>query len=328
LFTRSPEPEAPHGASSPRSTPAILLRGEEILRLVEEQVALGPRVPGSAAHDTLAGMLEEQSRRFADEVTVQEFQVRFRGGTLHCRNVIGVFRGTEAAAGTAAPLPLLLGTHYDTRVRADRERDPARRESPIAGANDGGSGTAVFLHLLPWLARNRQRRDVLVAFFDAEDLGNIDGKEFSLGAAWCADHPLAGLSPGDVVVLDMVGGAGMILDIDAGILAHAPSRRLTIDVFRIGIAQGWEPFIRDKPHRLKHIVSDHYPFACRGTASCILIDIDYPQWHTLQDTPDALSASSLGIIEEALRLFLVPHPEEADRSSGGSVGPSDRQRRP
>jgi glutaminyl-peptide cyclotransferase len=287
LSTKLPDPRGP---------------GEEILCIVKEQVSLGPRVPGSKAHAALAGMLMERTRLSSAEVILQDFPVAFRGSTLSCRNIIGVFR---AKTGQCRQPPLLLGTHYDTRVRADREGDPTRQERPIPGANDGGSGTAVLLHLLPWLAARENDRDVVVAFFDAEDLGNIDGKDFSLGAAWCAEHPVAGLEPAEVVVLDMVGGRDMILDIDAGAFTHLPSRRLTAELFRIGSDQQWQPFTRDKPNRVKHIISDHYPFACGGTASCILIDIDYPQWHTLRDTPEALSASSLGIIEAVLQLFLA-----------------------
>ncbi len=196
----------------------------------------------------------------------------FRGSILACRNVIGVFR----AAGTAAGPSVLLGTHYDTRIRADRERDASRRETPIPGANDGGSGTAVFLHMLPRLERRELSGDVAVAFLDAEDLGNIAGKEFALGAEWLAGHPLKDFVPAEVVALDMVGGADMVLDIDAHILGHQPSRRLTTEIFRIGTERGWEPFVRDKKDRLKYIVSDHTPFIRRGTPACILIDIDYP----------------------------------------------------
>jgi glutaminyl-peptide cyclotransferase len=301
LSTRSPEQAEPAGSSPPVSAAVLDERGGEILRLVEEQVALGPRVPGSAAHERLGRLLEERIGAFTPEVVRQDFPVEFRGAMLHCRNIIGVFRAKSATGGKP---PLLLGTHYDTRVRADREGDPARREQPIPGANDGGSGTAVLLHLLPWLAGRENDRDIAVAFFDAEDLGNIDGKEFSLGAAWCAANPVEGLAPAEVIVLDMVGGRDMILDIDASILTHLPSRRLTAELFRIGSEQGWQPFARDKPQRIKHIISDHYPFACAGTASCILIDIDYPQWHTQQDLPEALSPGSLGITEAALQLFL------------------------
>ena len=116
--------------------------GEGILRLVREQVALGPRVPGSDAHAELGRRLRAALEEASAEVTVQEFSLPFRGRTLECRNIVGVFRARRAGLG-----PLLLGSHYDCRFRADREKDPSRRESPIPGANDGGSGTAVLLQL-------------------------------------------------------------------------------------------------------------------------------------------------------------------------------------
>jgi glutaminyl-peptide cyclotransferase len=287
--------------------------GSQVLRLVEEQVRMGPRVPGTPAHDELSGRLEDRLRSHGARVTVQEFPVEFRGSTLRCRNVVGVFRAEHAEAP-----PLLLATHYDCRARADREPDPARREMPIAGANDGGSGTAVLLHMLAALASEKPARDVAVAFVDAEDLGNIDGKDFALGSEWLAAHPVDGFAPAECIVLDMVGGKDMVLDIDAHILTSPPSRRLTSKIFQMGMAEGWDPFARDKRDRLKYIVSDHTPFQRRGIPSCILIDIDYPQWHTQADLPEAMSAESLGVIEAALWLFLGDRPAREPRSSPGT----------
>jgi len=287
--------------------------GDAILKLVEEQVALGPRVPGSEAHHALVRMLAGRLEEQGAEVTLQEFGVDFRGKRLECRNVVGVFRAQRPEAG-----PLLLGTHYDCRFRADREKDPAQRERPIPGANDGGSGTAVLMHMLPRLSAEERNRDVVVAFLDAEDLGNIDGKEFALGAEWLAAHPLGGLQPSEAVVLDMVGGRDMILDIDAHILGSLPSRRLTSEIFRLGMEQGWQPFVRDKKGRLKYIISDHTPFGRQGIPACILIDIDYPEWHTQADLPDAMSADSLETIEAALWLFLEGPRSSALRSSPGT----------
>jgi glutaminyl-peptide cyclotransferase len=287
--------------------------GFQVLRLVEEQVQLGPRVPGSRAHDALSGRLEDSLRSHGAQVTVQEFPVEFRGSTLRCRNVVGVFR-----AGRVEGPPLLLGTHYDCRFRADRDPDPAARDLPISGANDGGSGTAVLLHMLPRLAAGPRSRDIAVAFVDAEDLGNIDGKEFALGSEWLAAHPVDGFTPSEAIVLDMVGGKDMVLDIDAHILTSLPSRRLTSRIFQMGMAEGWDPFMRDKKDRLKYVVSDHTPFQRRGIPSCILIDIDYPPWHTQADLPSAMSAESLGIIEAALWLFLGDPTAREPRSSPGT----------
>ena len=302
----NPGPRGPLNPLPAAMDASIVENGREILGLVEEQVAMGPRVPGTEPHHRLSRLLEERLRGHCNEVTLQQFPVRFRGDTLACTNLVGVFRAARSALPSRPPL--LLGTHYDTRIRADREPDPARRETPIPGANDGGSGTAVLLHMLPWLSSRPLAMDVGVAFFDVEDLGNIDGKEFSLGAAWCADHPPPGFMPAEMIALDMVGGRDMVLDVDAHILRQPESLRLTREIFHVGHSRGWEPFTRDKPEQVKLIISDHYPFARRGIPSCILIDIDYPQWHTLQDTPSAMSAESLGIIEGALSLFLSPPP--------------------
>jgi Zn-dependent M28 family amino/carboxypeptidase len=158
--------------------------------------------------------------------------------------------------------------------------------------------------MLQRLSPQQLSRDVLIAFFDAEDLGNIDGNDFSMGAEWCACHPPWGDTPAEVLVLDMVGGREMVFDIDAHIFMFPEERRLTTELFRMGSSRRWAPFTTNKAQRLKYIISDHYPFARRGIPACLLIDLDYPQWHTQGDTPQAVSAVSLGITEAALSLYL------------------------
>lgn len=276
--------------------------GAELIALVERQVALGPRVPGSAAHERLADELEARLDGAGAAVHVQPFTVRFHGRTVTCRNVVGVFR----CGASGAPM-VLLGTHYDTRPIADREPDPRLRSVPIPGANDGGSGTAVLLHLLDWLrgAAGGLGRDVAVAFVDAEDLGDIDGNPFSLGAdRLAADPPAAVGRPGEVLVLDMVGGRDAILDIDAHVFHHAPSRDLAAGLFRLGASLDLPPFARAKPDRVRYVVSDQWPFLRRGVPACLLIDLDYPEWHTQADLPAAMSGESMAAIEAALKPWL------------------------
>ncbi len=288
----------------------------ELIGLVERQVALGPRVPGSAAHDRLADELSARLDGAEAEVCVQPFAARFHGRTVPCRNVVGIFR-----CGVPASPLALLGTHYDTRPIADREPDPSLRGVPIPGANDGGSGTAVLLHLLDWLrgAVGGLGRDVAVAFLDAEDLGDIDGNPFSLGAELlAADPPRAVGCPEEVVVLDMVGGRDAILDLDAHAVHHAPSRDLTAGLFRLGVSLELAPFAREKPDRVKYVVSDQWPFLRRRVPSCLLIDLDYPEWHTQADLPDAMSGDTLAAIEAALKPWLSRPRAGGRRSSPGS----------
>jgi glutaminyl-peptide cyclotransferase len=279
---------------------------DSILSLVRMQTALGPRVPGSPAHDALGAIISERLSAAADEVHMQRFAVRLRGIDVACVNLIGVLRAGSAHPGQAAGRgSLLLGTHYDTRPIADRDPDPGKRVLPIPGANDGGSGTAILLHLLRRLRGARPDRDVLFVFFDAEDLGDIENHPFSIGAEFFASHASAGLlAAGEAVILDMVGGDGMVLDVDAHILHHEPSRALTQTVFSIGEGMEAPPFLANKPQKLKYIICDQWAFIKRGIPSCLLIDIDYPPWHTHGDVPEAMSESSLRIIEEVVWSFL------------------------
>jgi Zn-dependent M28 family amino/carboxypeptidase len=277
--------------------------GQPLLDLVRRQVDLGPRFPGSEAHRLLAGELAGALEEHAAEAHRQRFTVPLPGGPAECGNLTGIFRPAEAGSAPALG-PLLLGTHFDTRLTADREPEPASRSRPIPGANDGGSGTAILLSLLPELARLAQKgklaREVRVVFFDAEDVGGIGGLPFSLGAGLYAAQPPFGL-PGEVLVLDMVGGGGLELDVDGHALDHPPSLQLTRRVFASGGQVDAAVF---RAAKLKHVICDHYPFLRKGIASCLLIDLDYPEWHTQADLPEAMSERSLATIAAAVLRFV------------------------
>jgi hypothetical protein len=57
------------------------------------------------------------------------------------------------------------------------------------------------------------------------------------------------------------------------------------------------------------ILDDHVPFLEIGIPSVDIIDINYPYWHTTQDTLDKVSANSLGIVGETLREWLLQNEE-------------------
>jgi glutaminyl-peptide cyclotransferase len=151
-----------------------------------------------------------------------------------------------------------------------------------------------------------------VVFFDAEDVGGLDGNPFAAGAAWFVGHypreQLGAAPPSEVIVLDMVGGRDMVLDVDAHLLHHPPSLELTARVFQAGGRGGYPPFLRFREKRPRAIISDHFPFLSRGIASCLLIDLDYPEWHTGADLPEAMSEDSLEAIAATLRRLLSPPP--------------------
>jgi len=48
------------------------------------------------------------------------------------------------------------------------------------------------------------------------------------------------------------------------------------------------------------IEDDHLPFLKSGLPAVDIIDLDYPAWHTPQDTMDAISARSLQIVGDVV----------------------------
>jgi Zn-dependent M28 family amino/carboxypeptidase len=62
-----------------------------------------------------------------------------------------------------------------------------------------------------------------------------------------------------------------------------------------------EYFVAESRH---HILDDHTPFLQWGVPAALLIDFDYPYWHTTQDTPDKISADSLQRVGRVLETLL------------------------
>jgi len=61
-------------------------------RYVEEQVAFGPRVPGTAAHEACGDFLTAKLASFGAKVTEQRAEVtHYDGGRLPIRNIIGSY---------------------------------------------------------------------------------------------------------------------------------------------------------------------------------------------------------------------------------------------
>jgi Zn-dependent M28 family amino/carboxypeptidase len=247
---------------------------------VEEQCALGPRLVGSEASRQAADNVASQLRKNGWSVVFQDFQY----GGVSLRNVVGK-RGR-------GPL-VVLGAHYDTRALADR--DQVDRTQPVLGANDGASGVAVLLELARVLDPRRINCEVWLAFFDAEDQGGINGWPYAVGAAYMADSMR--LQPEAVVIVDMVGDAEQDIYWEGN---SDPGLRR--ELWAIADELGYGGFFI--PQQKHTVIDDHVPFGVRGWASVDIIDFDYHHWHTAQDTPDKVTATSLERVGRVLEEWL------------------------
>ncbi len=298
----SPEPSAaPPRADTPTSAPPLRFDGEHAWKYLQGQMQFGARPAGSLAVRATGDYILRELQANGWQTETQEFD--FRGVPL--RNLIAK---TNVGQG---PL-VIVGAHYDTRPRADQDKQ--NPNAPVPGANDGASGVAVLLELARTLDKAKLHNEVWLAFFDAEDNGGLNACDLRVApqqtpAALCdtnewswsigAQHVAENLprKPEAVIVVDMIG------DADQNIYYEQNSdRALQTELWdiaaRLGYAQWFIP-------QFKWSMSDdHTPFLQKGIRAADLIDFDYAYWHTTQDTTDKVSADSLERVGRVVEAWL------------------------
>jgi Zn-dependent M28 family amino/carboxypeptidase len=264
-------------------TPApTRFNGEQAYEHVAYQVSLGPRIAGSNAHEKTISWIEQQLQASGWEATIASAD--FMGHSI--KNVVG-------RRGEGSPW-IILGAHYDTRMFADRDADPALRSLPVPGANDGASGVAILLELARVLPR-KLSGEIWLVFFDAEDNGDIPGWDWILGSRAFVEN--LGGKPDAVVIIDMVG------DADLNLYRERNSTPWLVDeIWNTAASLGYSSIFINQPKYA--VIDDHTPFLEAGIPAVDIIDFDYPYWHTIADTPDKVSATSLQIIGEVLLEWL------------------------
>lgn len=268
-------------ASRPEAR-SISFDGQRAYTDVETQVAFGPRIPGSPGHDRIVGWMQSELESAGWTVEVQESEAM--GHPI--RNVV-------AKKSEDAP-QIILGAHYDTRMYADSDANPANHTKPVPGGNDGASGVAVLLELARTLPEATP--PIWLVFFDAEDNGRIEGWDWILGSReFVKNNPV---QPRAVIVVDMIG------DSDLNIYREANSDvQLTDEIWNTAREIGYpHVFIDEYRHSM---LDDHTPFLEAGIPAIDIIDFDYPYWHTLEDTPDKVSAESLKAVGDTLLAWIM-----------------------
>ena len=256
---------------------------------VQTQVAFGPRPPGSPAHAQVREWMRAELESAGWQVQVHESERL--GHPIY--NLIAK-RGGESPQ-------VILGAHYDTRLYSDNDPNPAMHSQPGPGANDGASGVAVLLELARSLPKDTV--PVWLVFFDAEDQGRIPSWEWILGSRAVVEE--IPVQPRAVVIVDMVGDADLNIYQE---MSSDPALRAEIWDAAETLGYG-DVFIKKEKHT---IIDDHLPFLEAGFPAVDIIDIEYPYWHTLQDTPDKVSPASLQAVGETLWHWIVDRPWTTD----------------
>ncbi|MCC7117994.1 MAG: M28 family peptidase [Anaerolineales bacterium] len=282
-FEQAARATATARAAHPTEKPApVSFDSSQAYADVQTQVAFGARTPGSAAHAQVREWLRAELESAGWSVEIQE------------ASRLGHPIFNLIAKRTDEAPQIILGAHYDTRLLADNDADSLNKTKPGPGANDGASGVAVLLELARSLPKDTV--PVWLVFFDAEDQGRLEGWDWILGSQVFVDELKT--PPRAAVIVDMIGDANLNIHFEKN-----SDSQIRQEIWESAASLGHgDVFI---PTEKFSMLDDHTPFLNKGIPAVDIIDFDYPDWHTAQDTPDKVSAKSLGAVGETLWLWIV-----------------------
>ncbi len=298
-------------------TPAPAFNADSAYAYTAKQVAFGPRVPNTAAHQQTGDYLIAKFKEYGCQVTVQSFTTTtWDGVKLNARNII-------ASLNPQAGKRIVLASHWDCRPVADEDTVVANQKKPVPSANDGASGVAVMLELARAIqqAKTKPTVGIDLVCFDAEDWGNgekarndtdgltmdgmpVDFMGYALGSRYWAKTPhKPGYSAYYGVLLDMVGGVGATFTKEANSMRFAPSVVNTI--WQTASQLGYSQYFLDTPGGA--ITDDH--LAPNLVAKIPMIDIIqmnpasgafFPAHHTLRDDMRYIDRRTLKAVGQTL----------------------------
>lgn len=261
-----------------------------------EQICLtGQRYYDAPKRDKAIMQLVDRLEQLDLDVSIQNFMGTVPGSTheysLH--NIIAKSHHTHTNR-------VILASHWDTRPWAEESVKRRHQNKPIQGANDGTSGLAAILEIMRVLNQNPlQNLSVDVIFFDGEELGKPGKGGYCRGSEYFVQHLDEHYSnpPIGVVVLDMIADHSLRIEQEYHSIRTHP-------VWWNGLSA----HLADQDVPINHspmaIKDDQYPFIEKGIPAALIIDMDYPYWHTPDDTVDKCSPQSLEKVGQAMLNWL------------------------
>lgn len=291
----------------------LLFNGDIALAHVAAQCEMGPRYCGSDGHTALRAYIKKNLTDDGYDVRTHAFTTEefpdHEGENIYAR-LAGVSEKQIVVAG-----------HYDTRSVAEKDPDPTKRETPIMGANDGGSSVAVLLELARVMKQYKESGtplpySVIFLFFDLEDEGGLGvktnrNKQDVLDTDWIQGS--LAFAREDVITKENTI-FGILVDIVGGEGATYYYEHFTYPEFAETYALVWDAaetlgydayFKRSAKY---YIIDDHLPFARKRVPFINIIDLSYPYHHTHEDTYDKVRAKSLARVGRVVEYVLLsPH---------------------
>lgn len=291
--------QVPDAATAASVAAAAEFNADSAMSYVRQQLAFGPRVPGTPGWQKTGDWIVAHMQRTADQVVEQKWtHTLATKQQIPMRNIFARFKPDAAER-------VLYVAHWDTRPRADSDPDPLNHNKPIPGANDGASGVALLMAVADALKKVPPSMGVDLLFVDGEDWGTFGPEvDVLIGSTYFASHlPTPNYKPLFGVVWDMIGDADLNIPQEMASVEQAPEvvQRVWSKAKELGYEQYFQPAVRGYP-----ITDDHTPLLKAGLRVIDVIDIDYDVHHAMGDDINRVSAKSLKVVGDVAMALLRP----------------------
>jgi Zn-dependent M28 family amino/carboxypeptidase len=277
LFTLCSLPSA-LCAQTPSAPAFDSSRAYEHLRQV---VGFGPRPAGSAGIARTREYIIAQFKSLGIPVTQQAFVAKTPIGEIPMVNLIATIPGARKER-------IAITGHYDTKLF---------REFRFVGANDGGSSTAFLIELGRVLKARANPFTTELIFFDGEEatLRDWAGTDHTYGSQHYVD---SARKTGSLPTLKALILVDMVADRSPRFMRESNSTAWLTDAVWSTAQKMGHGAIFVNPST--PIEDDHIPFLKAGVPAVDIIDLDYPAWHTPNDTLDQTSARTMQVVGDVV----------------------------
>jgi glutaminyl-peptide cyclotransferase len=266
---------------------------------IKAQADMGPRTPGSKAHDKAVAYYEKFFKSLGADVKVQGGNMNtYDGNEWRIDNVIATFN-------PSAKTRILLTAHYDSRPFADKDPVVANRNKPCPGVNDGASGVGVLMEIARQIKERSPSVGIDIILFDLEDYGdNGDQYSWCLGSVyWSNNMHKANYKAKYAVLLDMVGAKDAIFPREAVSVFHAND--VVNKIWNAADKLGYSNyFVYEESAEM---TDDHVPInKIAGIPAVDILHYNYitnqffPQHHTTNDDLSTIDKKTLKAVGQTL----------------------------
>jgi len=260
---------------------ALKFDGARAFNDLRAMVEIGPRPSGTPAIEKTRDYIRKELSAAGLTVVEQPFDARTPTGTVHMVNLRATLPGAAQGKGR-----IVIGGHYDTKPI---------KEFRFVGASDAASSAAFLLEIARALKGRPNPLPIEILFLDGEEaVVEWRGQDHTYGSRYYVEQLKKANATRDVrafILVDMIGDTAL------GIRREQNSTDWLTDAV-------WSAARRlSRPEFLEEstpIEDDHLEFLAAGIPSVDIIDLDYPQWHTADDTLEHVSAKSLQTVGDVL----------------------------